>query len=98
VLAHEGRLPGYYITKAEALKLGWVSFKGNLHLKAPGKMIGGDIFFNDNKKLPDAAGRIWYEADINYISSYRNIMRILYSNDGLMFVTYDHYISFYELR
>jgi hypothetical protein len=42
--------------------------------------------------------RIWYEADINYTSGYRGTERILYSNDGLIFVTYDHYQTFYEIQ
>ena len=44
------------------------------------------------------AGRVWYEADINYTGGYRNTHRILYSNDGLIFVTYNHYETFYEVR
>ena len=60
-------------------------------------MIGGDRFYNDKGKLPNAPNRIWYEADIDYQSGYRNTYRILYSNDGLIFVTYDHYQTFYEL-
>ena len=46
------------------------------------------------EKLPIG---IWYEADIDYQSGYRNTYRILYSNDGLIFVTYDHYQTFYEV-
>ena len=60
-------------------------------------MIGGDIYENRNGKLPTENGRIWYEADINYSSGFRNTERILYSNDGLIFVTYDHYKTFYEI-
>lgn len=52
---------------------------------------------NSNKHLPDALGRIWYEADINYTQGRRNRHRIVWSNDGLMFVTYDHYNTFYEI-
>ena len=55
------------------------------------------IFYNDKKKLPDANGRIWYEADFDYYGGYRNDCRILYSSDGLIFVTTDHYKTFYEL-
>lgn len=44
-----------------------------------------------------AAGRIWYEADLNYYEGRRNGHRLLFSNDGLFFVTYDHYKTFYEL-
>lgn len=58
--------------------------------------MGGDIYKNREKKLPEKDGRIWYEADINYDGGFRNTQRILYSNDGLVFVTYDHYITFYE--
>ncbi len=60
-------------------------------------MIGGDVYSNREKKLPDAPGRVWHEADINYESGYRNRQRILYSNDGLIFASYDHYHTFYEI-
>ena len=60
-------------------------------------MFFGNIFKNENKHLPSAPGRIWYEADINYSGGKRNRQRILYSNDGLMFATYDHYQTFYEI-
>lgn len=90
-------LPHYYISKQEALAMGWVNWLWNLHKVAPGKMIGGDIYYNDNKHLPDAPGRIWHEADINYVSGRRNSERLLYSNDGLIFVTYEHYKTFYEI-
>ena len=60
-------------------------------------MIGGDRYYNDDLKLPNVIGRIWYEADINYNKGKRNKQRILYSNDGLIFATYDHYQTFYEI-
>jgi len=63
----------------------------------PGKMIGGDPYDNANQKLPSAPGRQWYEADIDYTEGKRNSARVLYSNDGLVFVTYDHYHTFYEV-
>ena len=85
------------ITKEEAKNNGWKTKEGNLSQTCPGKMIGGDIFENRKGKLPDEPNRIWYEADIDYQSGYRNKYRILYSNDGLVFVTYDHYQTFYEL-
>jgi len=47
--------------------------------------------------LIHTAGRIWYEADLNYIHGKRNGQRIVFSNDGLIFVTYDHYKTFYEI-
>ena len=57
----------------------------------------GAVYKNKDGKLPQSPGRVWYEADINYTKGYRNQERILYSNDGLVFVTYDHYETFYEI-
>lgn len=96
-LVHYGRLPSYYVLKEDAAKAGWKRWKGNLDKILPGKMIGGYKFDNEEGKLPRIFGRIWYEADIDYKGGYRNDYRILYSNDGLIFVTYDHYKTFYEL-
>lgn len=90
-------LPGYYISKQDAKELGWNPKHGNLNDVAPGKMIYGEVFKNKNGKLPQAEGRIWYEADVNYIDGWRNDERILYSNDGLIFVTYNHYETFIEI-
>ena len=96
-LKENGILPEYYISKATAKELGWRGISGNLAEVAPGKMIGGDIYRNRSGHLPKANGRIWYEADINYTHGYRTWQRILYSNDGLIFVTYDHYQTFSEI-
>jgi hypothetical protein len=90
-------IPDYYITKEDAKALGWKAILGNLADVAPDKMIGGDIYQNRNGHLPQAPGRIWYEADINFTDGYRTRHRILYSNDGLIFVTYDHYETFVEI-
>ena len=90
-------LPIEYITKGYARTHGWKSNKGNLSDVLPGRLIGGDVFYNDAGKLPQAEGRIWHEADFDYTSGYRNDSRILYSSDGLIFVTYDHYKTFYEI-
>ena len=62
-----------------------------------GKMLTMEIYNNSNGHLPQAEGRIWYEADINYTGGIRNSSRILYSNDGLVFVTYDHYFTFNQI-
>lgn len=96
-LKHYGKLPKYYLSKEEARKLGWSPQKGNLNWVAPGKMITGGVYHNDNGKLPDKLGRVWYEADIDYTSGYRKDHRILFSNDGLIFITYNHYETFYEI-
>ena len=92
-----GKLPDNYVTQKEAEVLGWKQKKGNLHEVLPNATIGGDVFQNKENKLPSADGRIWYEADIDYEGGFRNNSRILYSNDGLIFATYDHYHTFYEV-
>ena len=91
------RLPDNYISKEGALDLGWIPKEGNFDDIFPGKAIGGSVYYNRNGHLPSAAGRVWYEADINYSGGFRGVERILYSNDGLIFVTYDHYESFAEV-
>ena len=96
-LKHYDELPDYYITKTEAKQLGWIRYKGNLDKVAPGKMLTKGIYRNEDGHLPDTAGRIWYEADISYEKGYRGNDRILFSNDGLIFVTYDHYKTFVEI-
>ncbi|MFZ2593788.1 MAG: ribonuclease domain-containing protein [Minisyncoccia bacterium] len=90
-LREHGSLPDYYLTKREASKLGWVPSRGNLCEVAPGMYIGGDIFTNAQKLLPTAKNRKWYEADFDYACGNRNARRILFSNDGLIYITYDHY-------
>ena len=91
------KLPSYYVNKKQAVRAGWKEWKGNLNEILPGRMIGGDVFRNNEGKLPYNDGRIWYEADINYENGYRNGQRLLYSSDGLIFATYDHYHTFYEI-
>ena len=88
------RLPDYYISKSEARRLGWQSEKGNLCKTLPGKIIGGDRFTNREGRLPEKKGRIWTEADLNYDCGNRNTDRLIFSNDGLIYVTYDHYNTF----
>lgn len=95
-LKYFGKLPEYYVPKEDAINYGWHNGKSPARY-IPGKMIFGGIYTNDNGHLPDAPGRIWYEADINYYEGRRNKHRVLWSNDGLMFVTYDHYETFYEI-
>jgi hypothetical protein len=96
-LFYTGTLPNYYITKEDAYAAGWNPSLNNIHDVLPGKMIGGNEFYNRENKLPSAPERIWYEADINYDEGQRNRHRIVWSNDGLIFVTYDHYHTFYEI-
>lgn len=89
-------LPGYYITKSEARKSGWDAGKGNLCEVLPGKAIGGDRFMNREKALPERKERTWYEADINYDCNRRDAQRLVYSNDGLIYITKDHYKTFQQ--
>ena len=92
-----GHLPDNYITKADAQALGWDNTKGNLKKVAPGKSIGGDRFGNYEGQLPKANKRKYFECDIDYKSGKRNAKRIVFSNDGLIFYTDDHYKTFQQL-
>ena len=92
-----GHLPSNFITKKEAKALGWVSNQGNLGEVAPGKSIGGDYFGNYEGQLPEKKGRSYYECDIDSTGGYRGAKRIIYSSDGLIFYTEDHYNTFEQL-
>ena len=88
-----GCLPENFITKDEARDLGWEG--GGLEDYAPGKCIGGDRFGNYEGLLPDAEGRTWTECDIDTLGKdSRGAKRIVFSNDGLIYYTDDHYESF----
>ena len=88
-----GHLPSNYITKKEAEKLGWPG--GSLEPYAPGKCIGGGRFGNYEGLLPDAKGRVWTECDIDTRGAKsRGAKRIVFSNDGLIYYTGDHYEHF----
>ena len=91
-------LPENYITKKEAQALGWDNRKGNLWKVADGCSIGGDRFGNYEGLLPDAKGRRWTECDIGFDGGYRNGQRIVFSSDGLIYYTADHYQSFDEIE
>lgn len=92
-----GHLPDNYITKKEAQKLGWDSKKGNLPEVAPGKSIGGSHFGNYEGQLPEKEDRKYYECDLEYDGGYRGAKRLIYSDDGLIFYTEDHYKTFEQL-
>lgn len=101
-LKNSGKLPKDYITQSEAKALGWNNGKA-LQNFAPGKKLGGDIFLDLEKKLPSATNRTWYEADvgINYALKRSNpnnpAYRILFSNDGLIYGTFDHYETMFYI-
>ena len=88
-----GHLPDNYITKEEARDLGWEG--GSVEVYAPGCAIGGDEFGNREGLLPEETGRVYYECDIDTNGQpERGAKRIVYSNDGLVYYTEDHYESF----
>ncbi len=88
-----GHLPGNFITKKEAQALGWSG--GSLEPYAPGKCIGGSHFGNYEGLLPEAEGRSYTECDIDTLGAgSRGAKRIVFSNDGLIYYTGDHYESF----
>ncbi|AZA84868.1 ribonuclease N [Chryseobacterium lactis] len=86
------RLPDYYITKNEARKQGWNPSKGNLCDALPGKAIGGDKFGNREGRLPD--GEKYFEADVNYHCGSRQTDRIIFTRNGDVYLTKNHYKSF----
>lgn len=87
------KLPPNYITKKEAKKLGWSG--GSLEGFAPGKCIGGDHYGNFEGLLPEKKGRSYTECDIDTLGkSSRGAKRIVFSNDGLIYYTKDHYKTF----
>lgn len=88
-----GRLPDNFMTKKDARALGWEG--GGLDPFAKDMCIGGDRFGNYEGILPDAPGRSWTECDIDTMgASSRGAKRIVFSNDGLIYYTDDHYESF----
>ncbi len=86
------RLPDYYITKSEARKQGWNPSKGNLCDVLPGSAIGGDKFSNREGRLPDNAK--YFEADVNYSCGHRDTDRLIFTKNGDVWVTHDHYRTF----
>ena len=88
-----GCLPENFMTKDDARDLGWEG--GGLEDYAPGMCIGGDRFGNYEELLPDAPGRTWTECDIETLGKdSRGAKRIVFSSDGLIYYTDDHYENF----
>ncbi len=92
-----GELPPNFITKREAQALGWDSSWNYVSDVAPGKSIGGDRFGNYEGRLPQVWGIQFIEADANYVSGRRRAERIIYSSEGRVWYTGDHYRTFQEL-
>ena len=91
------KLPDNFVTKATATKAGWKPGT-DLDKLLPGKSMGGDTFGNREGLLPKKLGRIWFEADINFTGGKRGADRIVFSNDGLIYKTTDHYKSFTAMK
>lgn len=88
-----GHLPDNFITKKQAQALGWSG--GSLEPYAPGKCIGGSHFGNYEGILPEKDGRSYTECDIDTLGAdKRGAKRIVFSNDGLIYYTEDHYETF----
>lgn len=88
-----GHLPQNFISKKEAQNLGWEG--GSLEPYAPGKCIGGSHFGNYEGILPEKDGRTYTECDIDTLGAEkRGAKRIVFSNDGLIYYTEDHYETF----
>lgn len=95
-IERSGRLPERYLTKREAREQGWRP-GSDLCDAAPEGTMGGDRFGNRERRLPDRPGRIWYEADLDFFCGRRGARRLVFSSDGLVFVTLDHYETFKEV-
>lgn len=88
-----GHLPGNFITKKDAQALGWPG--GSLEPYAPGMCIGGSRFGNYEGLLPEREGRYYTECDIDTLGAAgRGAKRLVFSNDGLIYYTDDHYETF----
>ncbi len=86
-------LPSNFVTKARAREKGWSG--GSLEEYFPGCSIGGDVFGNREGLLPKKKGRTYYECDIDTKGkSSRGAKRIVFSDDGLIYYTDDHYETF----
>lgn len=95
-LREKGRLPASYLTKREAERLGWRP-GADLCETAPGRSLGGDRFGNRERRLPMRPGRVWYEADLDFDCGRRGAKRLVFSSDGLIYLTVDHYETFREV-
>lgn len=95
-LRHYGRLQPHYVSKRQAEQLGWRPGR-DLCRAAPGRALGGDRFYDREQRLPAADGRRWSEADLDSACGRRGPRRLIWSTDGLILVTLDHYRTFVEV-
>ena len=92
-----GKLPKNFISKKDAEEQGFRFGEGDFGEAFPGMSVGGSRFGNYEGQLPEKSGRRYYECDIDYQGGRRNAKRLVYSNDGLICYTDDHYKSFTQL-
>ncbi len=93
--SRNARLPENFVTKREAQQSGWRPGRDLWAVTAlKGKSIGGDRFGNREGRLPSGS---WREADLGYQGGHRGAKRLLFSKDGLRWVTVDHYQTFIEI-
>jgi hypothetical protein len=93
-LRNTGHLPPRYVTKDEARAYGWRG--GGLCDVWPGHVIGGDTFGNFGRQLPNGS-RVYHEADLDTGCGQRGAKRLIYSDDGAIYVTVDHYSTFTQV-
>lgn len=94
-LVEFNHLPPNYITKKEAMDLGWSPKDGNLWLVSDKAVIGGDYFGNFEGNLPEGNYR---EADVNYEGGRRGAERIVFDEDINIYYTKDHYETFERIN
>ena len=88
-------LPQKFVIKNEARAKGWRPGEDLWSVKSlKGASIGGDKFSNYERRLPKGN---WREADLDYKGGHRGAKRIIFSTDGMRFVTVDHYKTFVEV-
>jgi hypothetical protein len=95
------KLPANYINKSAAQEL--YEAKGNTFTKwnfnplnVLGYMVGGDVYYNNEKKLP-VISMVYYEADVDYFGDNRGTKRLVWTTDGAVFYTANHYETFVKL-
>ena len=89
-----GTVPPNFVSKTKARNAGWEASEGNLWDVLPGRSIGGGGWHNDEEVMPGEYYDQWYECDINYEGGYRGAERLVYSDNGMIFYTPDHYESY----
>lgn len=87
------KLPPQYLTKQEAARLGWQPGV-DLCTVARGRALGGSRFGNRERRLPEKRNRKWFEADVDFFCGSRGPKRLVWSSDGLIYLTTDHYQTF----